>query len=327
MENIIIDCDPGIDDVLAIILAEKSEKLRIKAITTVAGNSSINNTAINALKVLDLLGKENIPVYKGEKKPLKGRFQKGEMVHGKDGLAENSLENPSRSWEDIHAVDFLNDYIHENPKEITLVAIGPLTNIAKCIQKNPKFKEEIEKMIIMGGAIHHPGNITRTAEFNIYSDPQAAKIVFESGIKDITLVPLNVTHQTILTPKLKQKIKTGYDKEGIFFPFVHWILDFYQRFCIEHTGFEGAPLHDPLAIAEIIDSTFMKKKVLDVRVVTSSEKVRIGTNISPIELIRGQTIAELRNGDLIQSIKPNLNVCLEVDEERFLRYFINTLNS
>ena len=331
MEKIILDCDPGIDDALAIILAAKSPKIQVKGITTVAGNSSIENTAKNALKVLDVLGKEHIPVYKGAKKPLKGQFLNGALVHGKDGLAENNLREPQRSWKDVNATDFLLESVQKPQGVQTIIATGPLTNIANGIQKDPLFKENIKKLIIMGGAIKNPGNVTRTAEFNIFADPEAARIVFESGIKNITLVPLDVTQRVIFTSKMLKKIgNENFEKKNTFLRFVNQIISFYTNFCISNAGYQGCPLHDPLAVGEVIDSTFMEKKALNVKVVTKSETFGIKEDepYDPSkELIRGQTVAELRKGVNMKTNKPNINVCLHVEKERFLQYFIETINS
>lgn len=331
MKRIVLDCDPGIDDALAIILAIKSKEFQIDGITTVAGNASINDTAKNVLKVLELLEIEEIPVYKGEKDPLEGVFLSGEGVHGRDGLGENNLNEPSRSCEELSAVDFLIEYVQRHRNNNTLIATGPLTNVAKCILKNPPFAEHVNKLIIMGGAIKTPGNITRTAEFNIFSDPKAAKIVFESGISNITLVPLDVTRQVLITPEHLRKLDKGGDEKGVTLPgFVYWILDYYLQFCIRNTGLKGCPLHDPLAVGEAIDPSFTEKRALDVRVVTKSETFGMdkGNPYNPAkELIRGQTVAELRKGESLRAINPNVKVCLEVDKERFLQYFLRTINS
>lgn len=331
MKNIIIDCDPGIDDALAIILAIKSKLVQIDGISTVAGNSSIENTAKNALKILELSGNRDIPVYRGMEKPLEGKFLSGEDVHGKDGLAENNIKDPSKSWEETNAVDFLVDYVQEHPNNNTIIAVGPLTNIARSIQDNSTFKDDIEELIVMGGAIKNPGNVTRTAEFNIYSDPEAAKIVFECGIKNIILVPLDVTQKVIFPPELLERIDYGSEKkQHSLAGFIHDILDFYIQFCSNVAGYNGCPLHDPLAVGEAIDPSFMEKKAMDVRIVTKSQTFGIekNENNNPSrELIRGQTVAELRKGINIKEARPNVNVCMDVDANRFLEYFIKTINS
>ncbi|TXT58423.1 MAG: Inosine-uridine preferring nucleoside hydrolase [Promethearchaeota archaeon] len=177
----------------------------------------------------------------------------------------------------------------------------------------------------MGGAIKVPGNITRTAEFNIYSDPLAAKIVFESGLKNITLIPLDVTRQVVLTPQLIKKINKN-TKVG---KFVYDILEFYINFCITESGLKGAPLHDPLTVGEVINPSFMKKIPLNVRVVTKSELFNSNReSYDPQkELIKGQTVAELRKGKSIAHVEPNMQVCLEVNYRSFLKYFVNIINS
>jgi purine nucleosidase len=183
----------------------------------------------------------------------------------------------------------------------------------------------------MGGAIKTPGNVTRTAEFNIYSDPEAAKIVFECGIKNIILVPLDVTQKVIFPPELLKRIDYGNEnKQHSLAGFIHDILDFYIQFCSNIAGYDGCPLHDPLAVGEAIDPSFMEKKAMDVRIVTKSQTFGMekNDNNNPArELIRGQTVAELRKGINIKEARPNVNVCMDVDANRFLEYFTKTINS
>jgi purine nucleosidase len=194
--KIILDFDPGIDDALAFLLAVQSPELKIEALTVVSGNVIVDQGAENALKLVELSGKDNIIVAKGSKYPLVNKLTTAEIIHGKNGLANVSLPAPSKQLDARHAVDVIIDIVNSNPGEITLVPVGPLTDIALALLKDSSLSIKIPEIILMGGSIVG-GNVTPAAEANIRNDPEAAKIVFNSGIP-ITMVGLGATRQAIL---------------------------------------------------------------------------------------------------------------------------------
>jgi len=189
--QIIFDGDPGIDDALALLYVLKSDNAVLRGITTVGGNISLDKTTQNALRILEITNNTHIPVARGIEKPLLRENKSEGEVHGRDGLGNSNLPIPKIKPIDDHAVDFIINTIMENPKQITLVPVGPLTNIAVAVIKEPRLKDYVKEVVIMGGAVLTYGNITPESEFNIFTDPEAAKIVFESGLP-ITLVGLGL---------------------------------------------------------------------------------------------------------------------------------------
>jgi len=251
-DQIVLSCDPGIDDALAIVFLSKLNSL--KAIWTTMGNNTLENCTYNAVKVLNLLGDRQIPIIQGAAQPLSGPIDLAQGVHGKDGLGDTALNLPDLSDFTWETMDFITASLIENPRKITLVSTGPLMNLAILIQNVPRetlllFKE----IVIMGGAITVPGNITPYAEFNVFCDPQAAKIVLSSGLP-ITLVGLDVTHKAIMT---ESHIRLLEVKGTPLTEFLVEIIRFYSNF---HRGLNGCYLHDPLAAAVALDSTLINKK-------------------------------------------------------------------
>jgi len=305
MKKILYDCDPGIDDALAIILAVNSGKLQIEGITAVHGNSSVEQTTKNALRLVEYLGK-NIPVVRGAEGPLIHElvdYSRAVRVHGKDRLGDSELlpkEPEGQPY--LNAVDFIIEKVKSGVK--TIVATGALTNIALAFKKDPKTMGLLEEIIIMGGVINQPGNIDRLSEANFYVDPHAADYILQQPIKKI-LIPLNVTHQVIFTPEHRDSIpdtKTG--------KLVKSIIRTYQDFYMNVSNFPGNPLHDPLAMGYVIDSSFVKTKLMDLKVETDGKYTR------------GVCVPELRSR---AEANPNVHVAYEVDSKRFLDYFIKTM--
>ena len=244
-KRILIDTDPGIDDACAILLALASPELDIEGLSIVHGNCSMEQAAANALSILELVGSDHIPVAKGCALPLVQPSFLAPETHGTTGLGYAMLSEPDIQPIDEHASDFLIDRILSAPGEITLLAIGPLTNIALAIRKEPRIVPAVRELIIMGGAIRHEGNTTALAEFNTYADPHAAHIVYHAGMP-ATLVPLDVTYDCILTPgdiRRLQKIDS---------PITRFLADstrFYMEFHDEYQSIEGCVINDPLALA------------------------------------------------------------------------------
>ena len=202
MKSIIIDTDPGTDDAIALMMALNSPDLDVLALTTVGGNGALRHTTRNALQVLEYMGRTDIPVFKGASRPLKGKFTYGYYFHGPDALTVR-LPLPTRRPQLEAASDYLISKIRERPGELTLVALGPLTNVARAIQREPRIVEWTKELVVMGGAIEAPGNITPYAEFNSHNDPEAAETVFSSGITT-ALVGLDVTDHVFLTSDDRQ---------------------------------------------------------------------------------------------------------------------------
>lgn len=247
--RIIIDTDPGQDDALAILLAMASPELEIAGITTVAGNVPLDLTTSNALKLCELTGRTDIPVVAGSIRPLLRPLITAELVHGKTGLDGSGLPDPVTRPVPGHAVDWIIDTILAAPKETyTLCPLGPLTNIASALVREPRIAPWIREIVFMGGGFFEGGNTTPAAEFNIYVDPHAAHVVMTSGIK-LTMVPLDVTHKALMTRDWLKKVaaigtKVARSAAGM--------LDFYERFDMDRYGTAGGPLHDPCVIAYLL---------------------------------------------------------------------------
>jgi len=244
-KRIILDTDPGIDDALAILLAIASPELQLDGIVTVHGNCIVERTTINALALLELAGASQVPVARGFDLPLVQPSLLALETHGDSGLGYARLPSPRIKPQVQHGSDFLIEQIMSNPGEITLVAVGPLTNVAVAIRKEPRIIKALKEIIIMGGSIRHHGNSTPMAEFNVHVDPHASHMVFHSGIP-MTLVPLDVTYQCILTPedvKRLNKINSPITK------FIDDSTRFYMEFHDEYQHIDGCAINDPLALA------------------------------------------------------------------------------
>jgi len=244
-KRIIIDTDPGIDDSLAILLALASPEVILEGVTVVHGNCSMEQGTLNALAVLELAKASHIPVAKGCELPLVQPSLLAPETHGNTGLGYAQLPSPGSRPIAQHGCDFLIEKIMSNPGEITLVAIGPLTNVALAIRKEPRIVQAVRETFIMGGAIRHEGNTTPLAEFNTYVDPHAAHIVYHSGMP-ITLTPLDVTYQCVLRAEDVERIKVAGSEVSAF---IEDATRFYMEFHDEYQGIEGCVINDPLTLA------------------------------------------------------------------------------
>ncbi|MEM1525200.1 MAG: nucleoside hydrolase [Nitrososphaerales archaeon] len=307
--KVILDMDPGVDDALALILALNSKELEVLAVTIVAGNTSLSNATINALRVLELIGCD-VPVAMGESKSIMGYelAMPFTFIHGYDGLGDLNLPIPNKKAESIHAIDLIIDKLKSHSYgEITIIATGPLTNIAKFIIKDYEVAKKVNQIISMGGAFNITpygiGNQTPVAEFNIFRDPEAASIVYNSRL-NVTAVGLDVT----MNPSIfidKEMHKKILEKDTKTSKFVANII----KRSIENYGF-FAP-HDPLAVAISIDPKLVKIMPLHVKVETKGE------------FTRGQTIIDKRWWvKKKEDEKSNVNVCVDVDGKRFLDMFM-----
>lgn len=308
---IIIDCDPGHDDAIAILLALASPEVELLGVTTVAGNSTLDKTTVNALKVLELSDRRDIPVAAGASRPLVRDLVTAEHVHGKSGLDGPDLAHPVLEPMSVHAVDFLADRILEAPAPVTVVPIGPLTNIALLLSRYPEVVENVSRIITMGGAIG-TGNITPSAEFNIYVDPEAAHRVYHSGLP-ITMIGLDVTHQALLDENHAERFRT-LGRTG---RFVAQLLDFFISNYPRHRsgrgagGGGGAPIHDAVAVAQVIWPDLVSTVDCHVTVETQSE------------LCRGRTVVDRWN---VTGQAANAAVGVAIPGDRFADLLIERVS-
>lgn len=266
--KIIIDTDPGQDDAVAILLALGSPELDLLGITCVAGNVPLALTSKNARVICELAGRPDVKVFAGCEKPLQRPLVTAEYVHGKTGLDGIELPAPTMPLQHRHAVDFLIETIRaEAPGAVTLCPLGPLTNIATALQRAPDIAPKIAEIVLMGGAYFEVGNTTPAAEFNIHVDPQAAEIVFKSGIP-LVVMPLDVTHKVLTTRARVEAFRALGTPVG--HAVASW-TDFFERFDMAKYGSQGAPLHDPCVIAYLIRPELFEGRHINVEIETQSE--------------------------------------------------------
>jgi purine nucleosidase len=271
--ELIIDCDPGVDDAIALLLAFAAPELRIRGITTVAGNVSLTHTSANARRICELANQRNIPIFAGCPRPILRSLETAAEVHGETGLKGIELPAPTLPIADEHAVSWLIQTLLANPEPITIAALGPLTNIAVAIIQAPQIIPKIREIVLMGGAITH-GNVTPSAEFNFYADPHAAHIVFTAGAP-LTMISLDVTHTAIATPDRITAIRAIGEPFG---PIVANLLAAYGVYDQERYGFAGAALHDPCVIAYLIAPELFQSQSRYVEIETTSPNA-IGRSI------------------------------------------------
>ena len=266
---IIIDTDPGQDDAIAILLALASPELEVLGVTAVAGNVLLNLTEANARRLCELAGRADMRVFAGCPRPLVRPLATAEEVHGKTGLDGCGLPAPSMALQPAHAVDWIVEtLLAAEDGEITLATLGPLTNIAMAMIKEPRVLPKIHEIVMMGGGFFEGGNITPAAEFNIYVDPHAAHVIFSSGCK-LTLMPLDVTHKALTTPERLERFDALGTPVG---RACHGMLSFYRRHDVEKYGAEGGPLHDPCVIAYLLEPDMFQGKHVGVDIEIASEQ-------------------------------------------------------
>jgi inosine-uridine nucleoside N-ribohydrolase len=291
---LIIDCDPGHDDAIALLLAVASPELELTAVTTVAGNQTIEKVTANAIRVLDVAGADAIPVAAGAHRPLVHLAATAADVHGESGLDGPDLPPPSRAPEDVHAVELMARRLRERPH--TLAAVGPLTNVALLLALHPELAGRIERLVIMGGAVG-AGNVTPAAEFNVWVDPEAAKRVFAADL-DLTMVGLDVTHRALLSAAAAEGLRAA-GRAGAVVADLH---AFYRRFHRQVYGHDSTPVHDALAVASLVRPELLRTERLP---------VEIDTGYGPA---RGRTIVD----ELRRTGPGNADVALDVDADGFI---------
>ena len=266
--KIIIDTDPGQDDAVAILLALGSPELEVLGITAVAGNVPLALTQKNIRIICELAGRPDVPTFAGAIRPLVRELVTAENVHGKTGLNGPTLPDPTTPLRDQYAVDFIVETLMAEPENtVTLCVLGPLTNIALAMIREPKIVPRIAEIVLMGGGCFEGGNVTPAAEFNIYVDPHAAKTVFEAGVP-ITMFPLDVTHKALTTRKRVEEFRAMGTNVGTV---TAELLDFFERFDEEKYGTDGGPLHDPNVIAWLLKPERYSGRHINVEIETSSE--------------------------------------------------------
>lgn len=306
--KIIIDTDPGQDDAVAILLALASpEEIDVLGITAVAGNVPLDLTAKNARIICELAGRADVPVFAGCDRPLNRDLVTAEYVHGKTGLDGPDLPDPEMALQDQHAIDFIIDTLRAEPAgTVTLCPLGPLTNIATAFQKAPDIVEKVQEIILMGGAYFEVGNVTPAAEFNIYVDPQAADIVFKSGV-ELVVMPLDVTHKVLVTKPRNDAFRAIGTSVGVA---VAEMTDFFERFDREKYGSDGAPLHDPCVTAYLIRPDLFSGRHINVEIETASE------------LTMGMTVADWWG---VTDRRPNATFIGDVDADGFFALLTDRL--
>jgi inosine-uridine nucleoside N-ribohydrolase len=294
-EQILIDCDPGHDDAIALLLALASPELELLGVTTVAGNQTLEKTTANAIRVLDFVGRDDVPVAAGADRPLVREPFVAAYVHGETGLDCPELPPPQRQPLAEHAVDFLAERVAGT----TLVAIGPLTNVALLLSRRPDARPE--RIVLMGGSIGL-GNVTPAAEFNIWADPEAAAQVFASGI-ELTMIGLDVTHQALLMTEDAERLRSS----GRTGRMVAELYDFFHGFHRDTYGFGGSPIHDAVAVAYAFRPQLVQTELRHVAIECESE------------LTRGRTVVDLwrRTG-----AEPNAHVGVDVDGRAFVELLL-----
>lgn len=303
---VILDCDPGHDDALAIMLAVADPAIDLRAVTTVAGNVTLENTTSNALRVLDMVGRPDIPVAAGADRPRVRALSTAAVMHGEGGLAGPLPMEPSRSADPIGAIGLIARVLEESSEPVTLVVTGPQTNAAAVIETLPHLRERISGIVFMGGAVDL-GNWTPAAEFNIWVDPEAADVVMGSGL-NLTMIGLEVTHQAWLTDEHAEALRDRGDCGR----FVAELLDHFVGFHQERFGWEGAPIHDAVTIAHLIDPTLVTTVFANVQIELKSE------------LCVGRTVVDRWQ---VTDRTPNCHVGVGIDRDRFVTLLMDRLET
>ncbi|MCG8365864.1 MAG: nucleoside hydrolase [Pseudanabaenales cyanobacterium] len=303
---IIIDCDPGVDDAIALLLALASaDALNLLGVTVVAGNAPLRLTEKNTRKICQLAGRSDVGIYAGCPRPLLQTLVTAEHVHGETGLKGANLPEPTLPLQPQHGVTFLIDTLTQTDEKVTLATLGPLTNVAVALIQQPQIVENIEEIVVMGGAITH-GNVTPSAEFNIYVDPHAAQVVLGVGAK-LTLISLDVTHQALTTPERLTAIRA---LETPVSQAAADMLADYGAEDIERYGLPGSPLHDPCVIAYLLQPTLFTNRPAYVEVDLAS----------PLNL--GRTVVDLWGSS---GHPVNAKVIQSIDADGFYRLLIDRL--
>jgi inosine-uridine nucleoside N-ribohydrolase len=295
---LLLDCDPGHDDALAILLALARPEIRLLGITTVGGNADLRRVTRNALGVLALAGRRDVPLAMGAEQPLIRPLRVADWVHGTSGLEGADLPEPEIEPDPAGAVALMARILHASAAPVTIVATGPLTNLALLLRAHPELRPKIARLCVMGGAIGE-GNATASAEFNIWVDPEAASAVFDCG-RPIAMMGLDVTHQTVIPVAESDRWADLGNRTGRVFAD---LFRFFARFHRERYGWDGSPIHDAVAVAHVLDLGLVETVPYRVDIETSSE------------LTRGRTVVDLHG---LTGRSPNAEVGVAIDRSAFL---------
>jgi purine nucleosidase len=318
--RVIIDTDPGTDDAMAIILALNSPEFKVEALTVVPGNVEAWQGLENALKIVSLAGRCDVVVAGGAQHPLNQKLITAQFWHGKNGLANVELPASKCKADPRFGPDLIIEMIHKYPHEITLIPVGPLTNIALAVSKDPSIAALVKDIVIMGGSISG-GNVNGAAEANIYNDPEAAQIVFNAGWM-VTMVGSDVGERTLITRKYLAELQSSHGPQS---DFISKIADFYLTRS-EKSGYAGAAMYDPLAVGIALDPTLGTLKEMHIDVETKGEFTRGETVANRM----GSNENNVLHGDHyeiegVTFLKPNARVCLASDADRFLELFVSRI--
>lgn len=294
--KIIIDTDPGQDDAVALLTALASpEDFDILGIVAVAGNVPLRLSLRNTLQMVELSGRTDVKVYAGCDKPTHRQPINAEHIHGKTGLDGPTLPQPKIKEEEQHGVDFIIEAIRREPeKSVTLCPLGPLTDIATAFTRAPDIVPRVEQIVLMGGGFFEGGNTTPTGEFNILADPEAAGVVFGSGVP-IAMVPLDVTHQMLTTDARTERFRALGNRSGVV---TAEMLEFFERFDVKKYGWEGGPLHDPCVIAWLLKPELFQGRQINVEIELKSE-LTLGMTVADYwgYTSRPKNVFYIRSGD------------------------------
>lgn len=318
--RVIIDTDPGVDDAMAILLALNSPELKVEALTVVPGNVDSEQGLENALKIVSLANRCDIPVARGAHHPLNQKLITAQYWHGRNGLANVELPASNCKADSHFGPDLIIETVHKYPHEVTLIPVGPLTNIALAVSKDPSIVDLVKDIVIMGGSISG-GNVDGAAEANIYNDPDAAAIVFNAGWM-VTMIGSDVGERTIITRKHLAVLQSQHGPES---DFVAKLVDFYLTQS-EKSGYQGAAMYDPLAVGTVIDPTLVTLKDMHVDVETKGEFTRGETVANRMGYNENNVLhGDHYEIDGLTPLKPNARVCLASNADRFLTLFIGRL--
>lgn len=306
-QRIILDTDPGIDDALAILLLAASPEISLEAITVTHGNTDVDKCLKNALKLIELAGLKDVPVARGASEPLVKSLTVAEETHGDGGLGYAILPESLIAPSSLSAVQTIIDLVHKYPKEITILAIGPVTNIALAIHRDPSILKLIKNVVVMGGSIHFPGNMTPDSEYNVYCDPEAFDIILRSGL-DLTIVPLDVTYKCLFTTSHIEKL--GSARKEIR-DFIADSTRFYMEFHAEYQSILGCAINDPLAAAILVRPDLVSLKDYYMTVELKGEHTKAKTSVDHYNVL-GKA--------------PNTKVAMEVNVEAFMEFFVERVS-
>jgi len=303
---VILDVDPGHDDAVALMLACGAPELEVLAVTTVAGNAPLEKTTRNALRILSLIGRTDVPVAAGASSPLQRSLHTAEDIHGESGLGGPEIPEAAFEPDGRGATELIADTLRGTPEPVTLIPVGPLTNVASFLREHPELRDRIARISLMGGSIGL-GNTTPAAEFNVYVDPEAAREVFESGLP-ITMSGLDVTHQAGVGPEERERLRSLGRIGGVVAELMEFFAATYERIY----GFDAPPLHDPVAVAAVLEPELLKTRPMRVDVECEGE------------LTRGETVCDFYG---VTGRPPNARVGVELDRDTFFEVLYRALGN